>query len=279
MILLMKPGDTLGNRYQIRSPIGAGGAACVFLAFDPVMEREVAVKMFRPDDLGVDETAEQFHCELNALGRLEHPHILPIYDSGTQEDVPFLVMRYADRGSFKDEIQRELPTMDRIFTVFFQVGRALAYSHHHGMLHRDVKPSNILVEESGDVYMADFSLAIIKDDPTATAASMRTRGTASYMAPEQWFGDPLTTASDVYSLSASLFEAVTGAAPFADTSPQKIMTWILTKAPPSPADVNPDLPAQLVETICKGMAKDPAERYHTPLQLVAALKKVMATSR
>lgn len=274
----MQASETLGDRYQIRAPIGSGGAACVYLAFDPVMEREVAVKLFRPDELGVDETAEQFHCELKALGRLEHPHILPIYDSGAKNDVPFLIMRYADRGSFKDEIARGLPSMSRIFTVFFQVGRALAYAHHHGMLHRDVKPSNILVEESGDVYMADFSLAIIKDDPCATSASIRTRGTASYMAPEQWFGDPLTSASDVYSLSATLFEAVTGVPPFADMPPQDIMKWILTKTPPSPAEVRPDLPAQLVETICTGMAKDPAQRYSTPLQLVAALKKVMATS-
>ncbi len=272
----MKSGQTLGNRYDLHQLIGEGSAAQVFLGFDRIMQRDVAVKAFLPAIMGDSkESASQFGIELRAMARLEHPHILPIYDAGSHADTYFLVMRYADRGSLHDEIKQGIPTMERTFASIYQIGRALAYAHHHKMIHRDVNPRNILVEESGDCYLSDFSLAVTHG-AKASYRPGQSAGAASYQSPEAIAGGELTAKSDVYSLTATLFELLTGKPPFEGMPKEQIAAAIEAEGPPDPLALRPDLPITLIGVLAAGMAKKPDDRYETPLELVSACKTALA---
>jgi serine/threonine-protein kinase len=270
----MLPGHTLASRYRIESKIGQGGTAAVFRAFDPQMDRAVAVKLFPTDVIGNRAAVEQFTTELKVIGQLEHPNILPIYDCGRDGDTPFIVMRFADKGSLADELTRGIPAPARTADVIDQAARGLNYAHQRNMIHRDLKPQNILVEASGDVYLADFSLAILDPPAPAAAETGVATGTAYYMSPEQCKGDAVNGRSDVYLLGATLYEMCAGRRPYEGANWADIVVQVLSETPPPlPRDLNPDLPDGVQDVILKAMARNPEERFATALELSAALRE------
>ena len=269
-------GHLLASRYRLESKIGQGGAAAVFRAHDPLMDRVVAVKLFPPDVIGGQAAAEQFTTELKVIGQLEHPNILPIYDCGRDGDTPFIVMRYADKGSLADELANGVPALARTVDVIDQAARGLNYAHQRKMIHRDLKPQNILVEASGDVYLGDFSLAILYPSTPAVADTGLTTGTAYYMSPEQCRGDAVNVRSDVYSLGATLYEMCAGQRPYDGANWADIVVQVLSETPPPlPRDINPDLPDGVQDVILKAMARNPDERFAGALELSAALRECL----
>ncbi len=264
-------GQTFASRYRIDHKIGQGGTAVVYRGYDPLMDRVVAIKAFPPDIVGGEEAARQFATELRVIGQLEHPHILPIYDCGHQGDIPFIVMRYADRGSLASEMEQGRLPLARVVDLADQVARGLHYAHQRGMIHRDIKPQNILVEASGDVYIGDFSLAVLLTSTQAFDAQTTT-GTAYYMSPEQCKGLPVDARSDIYSLGAMLYEMCTGHRPYEGPNWAEVVVKVLSEDPPLPRAHNPGLPEPTQDVIMKAMARNPDERYATALELAAALR-------
>ena len=270
----MQPGDILASRYRIDSHIGHGGTAIVFRGYDPLMERTVAIKVFPSDLIGSAEAAHQFATELKVIGQLEHPNILPIYDCGHHEAVPFIVMRYADRGSLASELEQGQPTLARALDVIEQVARGLNYAHQRDMIHRDIKPQNILIEASGDAYIGDFSLAVLLNS-SQTFDAQTTTGTAYYMPPEQAAGQTLDSRADIYALGATLYEMCTGQRPYEGNNWAEIVVKVLQDDPLLPCAVNPNLSPNVQDVLLKAMARRPAERYASALELSAALRSAI----
>lgn len=267
-------GQTLASRYRLDAQIGRGGTAFVYRGHDPLMDRAVAIKVFPSDLIGDEEAARQFATELRVIGQLEHPNILPIYDCGHHGRVPFIVMRFADRGSLADELGRGRPPLPRAAEVIDQAARGLNYAHQKGMIHRDIKPQNILVEASGDVYLGDFSLAVLLTASQSYDAQTTT-GTAYYMPPEQAAGQTLDYRADIYAIGATLYEMGTGRRPYEGNNWADVVVKVLSEDPPLPCDVNPDLPPAVQDVILKAMARAPAERYATALEFAAALREAL----
>ncbi|MBI3241750.1 MAG: serine/threonine protein kinase [Chloroflexi bacterium] len=267
----VQPGQTLASRYRIDAQIGKGGTATVYRGYDPAMDRVVAIKVFPDDAVTGEEAARQFATELRVIGQLEHPHILPIYDCGHHGRIPFIVMRYADRGSLAGEMEQGRLPLDRVLDLADQIARGLSYAHQRGMIHRDIKPQNILVEASGDVYIGDFSLAVLLTSSQAFDAQTTT-GTAYYMSPEQCKGALVDVRSDIYSLGAMLYEMCTGHRPHEGPNWAEIVVKVLSEDPPLPRTYNPDLLEHTQDVILKAMARNPEERFATALELSAALR-------
>ncbi len=264
-------GQTFASRYRIDDKIGQGGTAVVYRGYDPLMDRAVAIKVFPSDLVGSEEAARQFATELRVIGQLEHPHILPIYDCGHHGNIPFIVMRYADRGSLAGEMEQGRLSLSRVVDLADQIARGLHYAHQRGMLHRDIKPQNILVEASGDVYIGDFSLAVLLTSAQVFDAQTTT-GTAYYMSPEQCQGLPVDVRSDVYSLGAMLYEMCTGHRPHEGPNWAEVVVKVLSEAPQLPRTLNPDLPEPAQDVILKAIARNPEERYATAIELSNALR-------
>lgn len=265
----------LANRYRLDKEIGRGGTATVYRGYDPLMERVVAIKTFPPDILGDAIAKEQFTTEVRVIGQLEHPHILPIYDCGHEGDTPFIVMRFADNGSLGNELSKGMPTLERTAEVIDQVSRGLNYAHTRNMAHRDIKPQNILVEASGDLYIGDFSLAILISAKQESESQQTTTGTAYYMSPEQCKGDPVDARSDIYSLGAMLYEMTTGKRPYEGANWAEIVVKVLQEDPPLPRTLNPTIPEEVQDAILKSMAREPAERFVSARDLAKAIQNVV----
>lgn len=266
------PGQSLVSRYRIDAGIGRGGSAIVYRGHDPFMDRTVAIKVFPSNLIGDEEAARQFATELKVIGQLEHPNILPIYDCGHHGKVPFIVMRFADRGSLAEELAQGRPPLARTVDVIEQAVRGLNYAHQRGMIHRDIKPQNILIEASGDVYLSDFSLAVLLTS-SQSFDPQTTTGTAYYMPPEQAAGQALDYRADIYAIGATLYEMCTGRRPYEGSNWADIVVKVLSEDPPLPCEVNPNLPHAVEDVILRAMARTPAERYSTALELSTALRE------
>ncbi len=266
------PGQSLVSRYRIDAGIGHGGTAIVYRSHDPLMDRTVAIKVFPSNLIGDEEAARQFATELKVIGQLEHPNILPIYDCGHHGKIPFIVMRFADRGSLAEELAQGRPPLARTVDVIDQAVRGLNYAHQRGMIHRDIKPQNILIEASGDVYISDFSLAVLLTS-SQSFDPQTTTGTAYYMPPEQAAGQTLDYRADIYAIGATLYEMCTGRRPYEGSNWADIVVKVLSEDPPLPCEVNPNLPHAVEDVILRAMARTPAERYSTALELSTALRE------
>ncbi len=265
------------GRYQIIRPLGGGGMADVYLARDPVLDREVAVKIPIPDRLSADVLA-RFKVEARAVARLEHPAIVPLYEYGDQDGRPYLVMRYMHGGSLADRIDRRPASLSEVITVVDHIAAALDYAHAQGVIHRDVKPGNILFDEAGAAYLTDFGIARVAN--TAGGKSLTQTGliigTVAYMSPEQALGKPLDGRNDLYSLGVMIYEMLTGDIPYnADSQLQQAMQHV--SAPiPSVRARRPDLPPAVQQVIERALAKQPEDRYPSGAALAADLRRVAA---
>jgi eukaryotic-like serine/threonine-protein kinase len=263
----------LAGRYEIEGLLGQGGMARVFRGTDRVLGRTVAIKVLSPQFAGDDQFVTRFRREAQAAAALNHPNIVSVYDTGSQGDVHFIVMEYVEGRTLRDAIRGDGPLLpQRAGEIGEAVARALASAHEAGLVHRDIKPGNIMLTRDGEVKVMDFGIARTStgDTLTQTAAIL---GTASYLSPEQAQGMTVDARSDIYSLGCVLYEMLTGRPPFAGDSPVSIAYKHVKEDPVPPGRLNADVPTSMDAVVMKCMAKNPANRYQTAEELREDLER------
>ncbi|MGI8910044.1 MAG: Stk1 family PASTA domain-containing Ser/Thr kinase [Rubrobacteraceae bacterium] len=267
----------MNNRYSILRTLGEGGMACVYLAHDEVLDRDVALKVLWDNYARDEEFVERFKREARSAGSLSHPNIVQVYDRGETEDgTAYMAMECVSGGTLKDRIVREDPlSPEEAATVAIQVAGALGAAHERGVIHRDIKPHNILLSSSGEAKVTDFGIARAAAATTATRTG-RVLGTANYMSPEQALGQRVDPRTDLYSLGVVLFEMLTGELPFRGDSPITVSMKHINEPPPPPKELNPDLPEGVNALVLKLLAKDPDDRYADAEDLIEDLERMKA---
>ena len=271
-------GRIVGGRYQLGSLLGAGGMARVYLASDRVLERQVAVKVLSPPYAQDPSFVERFRREARAAARLSHPNIVAVFDSGSDANQHYLVMEYVAGQSLAQLLAHQgRLTPRRAAELVIQVCAALAAAHAQRLVHRDVKPANMLVGDDRRVKVADFGIA--KAAATATLTGTGTvLGTAAYLSPEQAQGGPVDARSDLYSLGCVLYELLCGSPPFgsgADSPPVAVATRHLHQPPEPPSAHNPQVDASLDAVVLTALAKEPTQRYQSATDMQDALERVL----
>ncbi|BBZ28103.1 hypothetical protein MMAD_23980 [Mycolicibacterium madagascariense] len=262
---------TAFGRYRLLDLLGRGGMGQVFRAYDTGTQREVALKLLPPEVAGDADFQRRFRHEAHAVARLNEPHVVPIHDFGEIDGRLYVDMRLIEGTDLDGLLRAEVLAPQRAVGLVEQVATALDAAHRAGLVHRDVKPSNILVGDRDFAYLIDFGLARSVDATRLTSAG-QTMGTLAYMAPERFDTGAADERSDVYSLTCVLYQCLTGERPFGgDTLQQQIMGHILT-APPRPSDVRPELGTAFDDVIAVGMAKEPARRFSSAVELAAAAR-------
>jgi serine/threonine-protein kinase len=262
----------VGGRYEIGQRLGVGGMSEVYAATDQRLGRQVAVKFLRAE---VDDPTARARIEgeARAAAALSHPNIVNVFDAGDYEGRPYVVMELADSRSLADVIRDEGPLPpDRVRSIGAQVLAALAAAHAEGIVHRDVKPANILVSEDGKVKLADFGIAKSFSDAAAGLTGVGlVMGTPSYLSPEQASGRPATPRSDLYATGVVLFEALTGTPPFTGDTPLAVVAAHSNAPVPDIRAAAPAVPASLAAVVERALAKEPADRFHDAGEMARAL--------
>lgn len=252
--------------YTVKDRIGAGGFGAVYRAVQQGIEREVAIKIILPEYANRPEFVRRFETEAQLVARLEHPHIVPLYDYWRDPDGAYLVMRYLRGGSLRDSLSlHEQWTVGRVTRMLAQISAALAFAHDSGVIHRDLKSDNILMDESGNSYLSDFGIA--KDlGGNANLTKDAILGTPAYLSPEQIRGQAASPASDIYALGIVIYEALAGMVPFYDETPATVLFKQLSEPLPHVTNVRPDLPEGVNAVLLRATAKEPDERYATVVE-------------
>jgi serine/threonine protein kinase len=267
-------GKTLG-KYRILARLGRGGTANVYKAYQPSLDRYVAVKALHPHLAEDEDFIRRFEREASAVARLRHPNIVQVHDFDHTGDLYYMVMEFIEGPSFREELHArslsgKLFTLPEIARVFSALGSAIDYAHKQGMVHHDLKPANILLTAQGQVVLTDFGIAKIVGGSTQTLTGA-VFGTPKYMSPEQGQGQRGDERSDIYSLGIILFEMVTGQVPFDDDTPYTIISRHISDPLPPPSSLKSDLPPGVEQVILKAAAKSPDDRYETGRELARAL--------
>ncbi len=277
--------QVLGDRYEIGGVLGRGGMAEVHRGRDLRLGREVAVKVLR-SDLARDPSFQvRFRREAQASASLNHPAIVAVYDTGedrtTTGATPYIVMEYVEGETLRDVIRREGQlSPERAMRFAADVCGALDFSHRNGIVHRDVKPGNVMITPEGAVKVMDFGIARAVSDSAATMTSTAAViGTAQYLSPEQARGEGVDARSDVYSVGCMLYELVTGAPPFTGDSPVAVAYQHVREDPRTPSSINPAIPAELDAILLKAMSKNPANRYQSAAEMRNDLLRALAGQR
>jgi eukaryotic-like serine/threonine-protein kinase len=272
----------LGGRYELDGVVGRGGMAEVYRARDLRLDRIVAVKTLR-EDLARDQTFQaRFRREAQSAASLNHPSIVAVYDTGEDttptSHVPFIVMEYVDGRTIRDLLRddrRLLP--ERALEITDGVLRALDYSHRNGIVHRDIKPGNVMLNRQGEIKVMDFGIARAMSDAQATMTqTAQVIGTAQYLSPEQARGERVDSRSDLYSVGCLLYELLTGRPPFTGDSPVAIAYQHVRENPIPPSRVDPELPAWADPIVLRAMAKDPGERYQTAAEMRSDIQRALS---
>ncbi len=271
----------LADRYRIERELGQGGMATVYLAHDLKHDRQVAIKVLRPE-LAAVIGAERFLAEIKTTANLQHPHILPLFDSGAADSFLFYVMPFIEGESLRDRLKREkqLPIADAV-RIATEVAGALDYAHRHGVIHRDIKPENILLHD-GRALVADFGIALAasKAGGTRMTETGMSLGTPQYMSPEQAMGDrDITGRSDVYALGCITYEMLVGDPPFGGSTAQAIVAKVLTEKPAPPSKLRDTVPEPVEEAVLIALAKLPADRFASAAEFAVALQGGLRVGR
>ena len=277
--------QVLGERYEIGGVLGRGGMAEVHRGRDLRLGREVAVKVLR-HDLARDPSFQvRFRREAQASASLNHPAIVAVYDTGedrtTTGATPYIVMEYVEGETLRDVLRREgRLSPERAMSLTADISAALDFSHRNGIVHRDVKPGNVMITPQGTVKVMDFGIARAVSDSAATMTSTAAViGTAQYLSPEQARGEGVDARSDVYSAGCLLYELVTGAPPFTGDSPVAVAYQHVREDPRTPSSINPEVPPELDAILLKAMSKNPANRYQSAAEMRADLLRAVAGQR
>ena len=266
------------GHYQIVAPLGEGGMAAVYKAYQPSMERYVAVKVLPRHMAKSEEFVSRFRREAKLLAQLQHPHILPVFDYGEADGYPYIVMPFVQSGTLADVLHKRQQSLPEIRRIMVQLGDALSYAHARGMIHRDIKPSNVLIDERGNCLLTDFGLARMVESATKITTSGTVMGTPAYMSPEQGAGSAIDHRSDIYSLGIIFYEMVTGRVPYVAETPIAVVFKHIQDPLPSARKLNPGLPEAVELVLLKALAKDPADRYQTAEDLVRAIQRAIPES-
>ncbi len=251
---------TLGGRYRIERELGRGGMAKVFLGTDTVLGRTVAVKILAPQFADDDSFVQRFRREAQAAASITHPNIVSVFDTGSDDGVHFIVMEYVEGRTLAEILAgggRILP--DRAIDIAMDVCRALEAAHARGVIHRDIKPGNIMLDPRGDVKVTDFGIARVTTTADTVAQTAAILGTASYLSPEQAQGQPVDGRSDIYSLGCVLYEMLTGRPPFLGDSPVAVASKQVLEQPVPPSRLNPDVTARPRRRDPAGAREEPRE--------------------
>ena len=265
-------GKSLGQ-YQIIEPIGSGGTAQIYRAYQPSVRRDVVIKLLSPEFQDDPGFVQRFAQEVDVIAHLQHPRIIPVYDFGEQDGDIYIVMAYMRGGTLADIIDNSpsgLPDNETI-RLFDLITEGLGFAHTKGVVHRDLKPNNILMDEAGNPYLADFGLAKFIEGKIELTNTMMT-GTAAYMAPEIAREGKSTKRADIYALGIMLFEMLTGKLPYEGKTPYKILSAHINQPIPKIRKLRPDLPDAVQEVIDKAIAKEPADRYSTAEAMATAFR-------
>src|ERR671925_1898826 len=274
----MAVSDTLINtlfdgRYRIVRRLGAGGMANVYLAEDQTLGRRVAIKILNDRHANDDQFVERFRREAKNAASLSHPNIVSIYDRGEAEGTYYIAMEYLDGRSLKELIVRRGPAPIHIAVDYArQVLAAIRFAHRHGIVHRDIKPHNVLVDGEGRLKVTDFGIARAGASQMTEAGSII--GTAQYLSPEQAKGAPVDQRSDLYSLGVVLYELLTGSLPFSGDTPVEIAMKHLSAVPEPPSKRRAGIPRDLDFVVLRALAKDPSERYQSAEELDSDLRRI-----
>jgi eukaryotic-like serine/threonine-protein kinase len=269
-------GTLIGERFRLEEKVGSGGMSSVYRAFDPTLERRVAIKMMHRDISSDPDQLERFRREARAVARLNHPHVVTVIDAGEDDGTPYIVFEYVEGETLKDRIRRlgRLP-IDEAIAYAIEIGRALECAHAHQLVHRDVKPQNVLIDPDGRAKVTDFGIARSMEAQGLTAPG-RVLGTTDYVSPEQALGHEVTEQSDIYSLGIVLYEMLTGEVPFkADTQVAVAMKHV-RESLPDPQRRRPEISATLAAVVERATAKETQHRYATVDEMVHDLEEVLA---
>jgi serine/threonine-protein kinase len=271
--------DLIGSiidHYRILSRIGGGSMATVYYAQEIHTGRAVAVKVLLPSARRNRELVERFRRKARNAAQLRHPYIAPVYESDVDGPLPYLVMAYVDGGSLADRLDGRLGPLPlrEASRILIQIADALDYAHARGMLHRDVKPSNILLTQEGEAMLTDFGIARAAWDSRLTASDMRI-GTAAYMAPEQARGRPMDRRTDVYALGVVLYEMVTGRTPFRGNTDAMLYQHV-HEPPPPLRSLNPRLSQRAEQVVLRALEKRPERRYPSAGALAKAFRRALS---
>lgn len=260
------------GRYEIKSELGRGGFATVYLAYDPRFEREVAIKFLPPELIHADpQFRARFERETKIIAQLEHPAIVPVYDVGEENHQPYFVMRNMGGGSLSERIKGKTYSIEEAIKLLEQIAPGLDEAHSKGIVHRDLKPANILFTKNGLPLISDFGIAKFSQGENNVTGSAII-GTPAYMAPEQASGDTVDGRTDIYALGVILYEMVTGKQPYQSDTPLALAIKHITEPVPRILEANPNLPEWMEKVISTSMAKDKEDRFNTAVELVETIK-------
>lgn len=249
------------GRYEVEGELAVGGMGIIFLARDPYIQRQVVVKVLMYSRTLDDLYREFFQREAEVIAALEHPCIVPVYDFGWHGKQPYIIMRYMAGGSLQDRLKVSELKLTEMAHIFKRVSEALDAAHTKNIIHRDVKPSNILFDSTGEAFLSDFGIA--KSQTITDKEGEWLVGTPGYMSPEQILGNPVDGRSDIYALGVVLYRLLTGSMPFSSDSLTSLINAHVDLPIPDVREVKANIPAVWQEVVAKAMAKDPKDRYKT----------------
>src|SRR5579863_2546786 len=269
-------GTILSGRYRLDARIGAGGMSTVYRAFDETLQRQVAIKLLNREVTSDSDELERFRREARAVAQLSHPHIVSVIDAGEDDGRPYIVFECVEGETLKERIRRRgrLPVPEAV-AYAIEIARALGVAHARHIVHRDVKPQNVLIDEEGSAKVTDFGIARTLEEEGLTADG-RVVGTTDYVAPEQALGQPVTGQSDLYSLGVVLYEMLTGEVPFKGESQVAVAMKHVREPLPDVRAKRPEISAALAAVVETATAKDVEERYGSDSELIADLEDVLA---
>ncbi|SET81119.1 serine/threonine protein kinase [Oceanobacillus limi] len=271
----MLKGHLLNERYQIKETIGGGGMADVYLANDIILDRDVAIKVLRLEYANDEEFIARFDREAQSATSLSHPNIVNIYDVGEEDQILFMAMEYIDGMTLKEYIQRYGPIdVQEAIDILKQITSAIAHAHENGIVHRDIKPQNILIDTYGHIKVTDFGIAMALSATSLTQTNS-VLGSVHYLSPEQARGGLATKKSDIYSLGIVFFELLTGRLPFSGQSPVSIALKHLQSETPSVRRFNQDVPQSVENIVLRATAKDPFHRFDTVYDMETSLENAL----
>ncbi len=269
--------EVIADRYELEKLVGRGGMSSVYKAHDRLLERNVALKVLHPHYTEDEEYVARFRHEARAVAQLSHPHIVTVIDRGEDDGQQFIVFEYIDGGNLKQLVERTGPLPARqAVELALEIADALAFAHANGIVHRDVKPQNVMLTPDGNAKVTDFGIARSLDVDRGVTQTGTVLGTSNYLSPEQAGGKPTTPSTDVYSLGIVLYELLTGEVPFPGENFVAVAMRHINEPPPDLLEKRPDVPLRLAAAVERALAKDPADRFDSMDEFAWELRQCLA---